>query len=646
MYPNYVSGLNPAQREAVTAPEGHLLINAAAGTGKTTTLASRILYLQLENDIPYDSILAVSFSRTAKMQLTERLEQLITKIGQGSQVPSFTFHGLAYRILRIASECGETRLRPGFALLAESPKTHDLYKEHANSLFSGLSDDWPIIKRTELYAKAINLVRQGHPQLGFACLRPADLPDRLLIRVPSDHSYQVDVQTHNVKQVWQRYEKLLRQKNSIDYPGLITEALSTLQHPNGQTRKRVCEGLRYMIIDEFQDTSRAQEQLMFCLAENDICLNVVGDDDQTIYTFNGSDVSNILDFTNRAAGRTFPVLPPVQLTENYRSSEKILSAANRVLRSIQPQRPKELRVGEKINAEPLHSYRERNHDIVRVHAPRLQLAAHYVAEEIQRLIEEESISPADIAVLVRKDTEFSPQGESVRQCLQELGYSIPVKKDPSERLRLLEIAQNVCQEHYAEELSEVLSEIQAGRLDSELEGVDRHLIAELLMEALASGAELAIEAFEYLYDIQREDDEAEITDTGQVQIRTVHSAKGQEFRVVFLMYIGERTFPHGARPDIEEEKRLFYVGLTRAQERLYIVGKPSSQTKTDFFSLIIGPGVRDQEFLAVGGVTRKTAVKPFSQDHTRVIDDARQRILEEEAKRQDELKKLFAEDDF
>jgi DNA helicase II / ATP-dependent DNA helicase PcrA len=628
--------LNEAQARAVTAPEGHLLINAAAGTGKTTTIAARILFLQVEMGIPASSMMSISFSRAARLQLLEKLQNMAMEIGQGSPVSTFTFHGLAYRILRLAANMGETWLKPGFEVVQGAGEA-SLFFNHRRELLAGIKDEFDRSIAPELYAKALDIARQGHYSLGEAFLDPEDLPGEGTIIVPYEFTGRVEVPVSNVRIVWERYQRILRKHNAIDYPGLILEAHRAIAHRKGATRERIKDGLKYIIVDEYQDTSRAQERFLFDLAGNDVFLNVVGDNDQAIYTFNGSDVSNILYFPKRVTVSGLPVLEPIDLTENYRSTPNIIMLANRILEKQNRPVPKKLEPAKlRLRRDSLVNY-----PVKRINAPRLELAADFVAREISRLVNE-GIPASEIAVLVRKDSEFSRQGGVVRDALKELGVAISSgKKEHERKLLVMRALLEICQYRYGDDIDSLIQQIASGYCDGELAGTTREELVNTLEEAKLAGAAVSYEVIDLLHEHV---DAENTTPTGEgVHIQTIHSAKGKEYRVVFLMYLGDKSFPHSSRPDIEEERRLLYVGITRARERLYVIGTHGKRF-ADFFGDCAGEGVEHVEYLVPGGVEL--------QGDTFLDDNMMEQLLiaekqqeEEEERFRAELARFFEEED-
>lgn len=632
----FLEQLNSNQIKVVTAPEGHLLINAAAGTGKTSTLAARILYLQIEKGIEPSQMLALSFSRSARKGLTDKLEKYRQEAGTGSPIETLTFHGLAFRIVRIAAALGETWLKPGFKIIELN---NEIFTEKEKTFFKDIEQkhDMPA-----LFSKAIDSIRQGHPELDYAYCSPDELPDEQAIRIEVEHSIKVPVRIRDIKKVWKRYQTFLKRTNQIDYPGLITEAIGALQHKEAATARRIQQGLKYLFIDEYQDTSRAQETLAFLLAGEKIFINVVGDNEQTIYTFNGSDVTNILHYQERvrAKGMGMKVLDPIDLIENYRSSGNILSLANRIVAKGSSLYQKELIPANNVTNK-VRGYQLINNKVQLVRVPRITRAAEYIANEIQKIVKEDEISYSEIAVLVRKDSEYSPQGTEVKNVLEQFGIPVGVKKRENQDTRkIYERAEEFVQYHYNDTIQDLIVSIEKGQYRDELADIHLQEITMILYEALESGAVFAYDALDFLIDSVIPEN-LEDGDEG-VQIRTVHSAKGLEFRVVFIMFLGDKSFPHGAKPDVDEERRLFYVAVTRAQDRLYILGKNGIHGP-DFFGECSGEGTRIIDYFAQEEMEGKSG-----KDVALVVevDNARQEIKEEEEKQRERLMAIFEDDDF
>jgi len=613
--------LNQDQWKAVSSGSGNLLINAGAGTGKTTTIASKILYLQLEKDVDPSAIWVISFSRSAKGQIEKKLKELIHVAGRGGLTRTFTFHGLAYRIVRLAAFHGQTWLRPGFEVKESS-------FESVRNLCPREDEFW-----VELYSRAIDRVRQGHPDLTGFCMSPDDLPSSEQLRFTNPDGSKQVIHTGRIKELWIKYFGLQKKGNFIDYPGLITEAIHIMRTKT-RVREEVLDGLKYLFVDEYQDTSRAQEQLLFEFARHGVELTVVGDSEQSIYGFNGSDVSNILNFTDRLCKMGLRVMPSVELTENYRSASNILELANRIV----SHKAKKLRPFSGSLPEPLESYREKN-DLVRlVDAPRLELAVEFVCEEIDRLIHQEGMAPEEIAVLVRKNTSRSPHGDKIKERLESMGITVAdAKKKSACPEDVLSGAEELCQEHYLDDVSDLIKKVERSEIQIPL-----HLqkpVLNLLMDARDKGAESGGDVLDHICDLRTKE---EGQDSEGVQVRTIHSAKGMEFPVVFLLYVRYKDFPHGSSPDVDEERRLFYVGITRAMKRLYIIGH-SGLHQVDFFRECKGPGTLEIDYSVPG--CPKT-------EHTKSTGTVTQEELIRQQQERDwnhlraELWRMFEEDDW
>lgn len=641
----FLSAFNEKQRAAIEAPPGHLAINAAAGTGKTSTLAARILYMQLEMDVPSDSILAISFSRTARMRLSEKLSKYCMEVGMGNEIPIYTFHGLAYRILRLATAHDETWLKANFEVLQpHRDGSNDIYRKHGKYLFESIPPVQEKVALMEFFPKILDELRQGSDDM-VGISHPDEIPLGEECQWSGEHNSLI-LKTDQIKVIWKKYNGLLAKNNMIDYSGLITEATNALRHPNGETRRRASNGIKYILADEYQDTSRAQEQLLFALAGNDSFVNIVGDPGQTIYSFNGSSVSNILEFSERiTAVSSKKVLDSISLTENYRSSENILKMANRVRGNGLYTRP--LVPAAECFSSPLVDYRSRNEPVRIIHAPTIELAADFIATEIQRLTKEEKIPLDEICILVRKDTPYSPQGKKVKDRLEQQGLAVSFAKETEQdnSISTLEYLSDVFMqpEYYGMPISEFLDH-RIGTISLPLpENVTIEDIRLKVAEYCQRGFELCYEISDDIQDSLDIEPVEEIR-PGNVHIRTIHSAKGEEFRIVFLGFLGDTSFPHGSRPDIEEEKRLLYVGITRAQERLYVLGHPGIHHES-FLDKCKGDGSINNEHFSLSTASPVSIdMECMDPEAQRIINETRRLHAESDKQQREELWKIFDED--
>lgn len=632
---------NFAQREAIRAPLAHMIINASAGTGKTSTIAARIHFMQTELDIAPNSILAISFSRTARIRLTDKLKEICKQNRSGSPVPTYTFHGLAFRILRIAASLGETWLRPGFEIFDPLSQGFNPIVEKKDLLLAGFINGNDSITAWCAYIKAIEILKQGSDDVPVH-LDPKQLDRQKKFQVEIDQNTWIKLNASDIRTVWERIQRHLFQTNAIDYAGMITEAIRVLSLPASETRQRITENLQVIVVDEYQDTSKAQAELLFALSANNLPINVVGDADQTIYSFNGSSACNLQEFYSRASESDIPILEPIHMNENYRSAEPILNLSNRVRGNLSTDR--KLIPASNVDEGPLLTYRQNNIPVHLVYAPKLELAADFVAYEINRLISTERIQ--NIAVLVRKDSEYAPQASVVMEALSIYGLQSELMTSKTQIDReahfqfLYDLFQD--QEYYGQPLSDLLSTQQLKLPDT----LTREDFSQYIQEAIHSGAEYCFEAIDFIFD-NMNTDILNVSNHKDIKVGTIHSAKGEEFRVVFLLYLGDRSFPHGSKPDLDEERRLLYVGITRAQERLYILGRPGIHTE-DFFGKCIGPDTKYIEHTIPSNIT--DTFEPISQDNgldlttLDAIEKARSKQSQQTNKDKEDLWKSFEEE--
>jgi len=295
--------LNPQQREAVEAVDGPVLILAGAGSGKTRVITHRIAYLIEERGVAPDSILAVTFTNKAAAEMAERVDKLM---GHGSLAKPLlsTFHSFCVRLLRRDIESlriGGEGLTRAFAIYDESDQ-QSVVKQAMRRM--GL-DDKQLTPRTVL------------SRISWAKNHMLD-PQEFYLQ-------SADPTSEKIAHIFEAYRKELRKANALDFDDLLLEAVRVLAS-SGEVRERYNRRYRYLLIDEYQDTNRPQYELMKLLAgaEKNVC--VVGDEDQSIYSWRGADIKNILEFE-----KDFPAVKTVRLEQNYRSTQMILEAAGAVV---------------------------------------------------------------------------------------------------------------------------------------------------------------------------------------------------------------------------------------------------------------------------------------------------------------------------
>ena len=325
--------LNPEQYRAVTTIEGPILIIAGAGSGKTRVITYRIANM-LEKGIPQSQILALTFTNKAAKEMSDRIKQLTGKKLQNLTIS--TFHAFGVRILR--QDIDKIGYRPNFSIYDETDR-YSLIKETGNELkFS--RDALDVYKIGALFSD----IKTGRKTF------------------TDEHDAY--------KTLYEGYQEGLKLYNSVDFDDLITLPIKLFrEHPDvlAQYKSRY----RYIMVDEFQDTSHQQYELMHLLSDNNVA--VVGDDDQSIYSWRGADYQNIVNFE-----KDFPGMQEIRLEQNYRSTGTILAAANGVIRHNTNRKDKELWSG-KGDGKPIELFMPENE----------AAEADFIAESIQGLSAEE-----------------------------------------------------------------------------------------------------------------------------------------------------------------------------------------------------------------------------------------------------------------
>jgi DNA helicase II / ATP-dependent DNA helicase PcrA len=596
-----VSSLNEAQRAAALAfHDRHLVIHAGAGTGKTQTIVARIAVLQVEHLLSPDSIHAVTFSRAGRAELGSRMERVFAATdGYVDPVLTLTLHGLSHRILRGAVGLPGVWWGKRFDVIGTVmvDRSRDyraplnrLFAEHGTRLLQGIRDGLPREEQVWVYAAAVDRLRQGYRDWPLV-LHSDRMPVGGKLEFRDAMGRTLLLESGNVLRVMERYEAMLRNLRAHDYAGMVTEAISVLKrHPEYLADMR--GSLRHMVVDEYQDTSRAQEELLRLIAGHDVYLSVVGDTDQTIYSFNGSHIGNLAGFATRSArdgGRPTTV---VTLEENYRSTKAVLGVANSVIANNPRVAAYRLRQAPVESDDTAGQLRASALPVTLIRAASLMEAACWVAEECRRLIDDEEVRPGEIAVLVRKNSPRYPEADVVREALERNG--VPVSDEMEIRVnwqRGQEAATWICAQNQEATLDELTCRVNSGLLDGELGTATRTDVEAVFAELRRAGHKTGQEAAETLYAGEPID----LAPSGGngVRVGTIHGAKGLEFRVVFTLYLNAGEFPHGGArgEEIAEERRLLYVAITRARERLYVLGRPHGRT-VDFYREVDLDGVR------------------------------------------------------
>jgi DNA helicase II / ATP-dependent DNA helicase PcrA len=401
--------LNPQQREAVEAVDGPVLILAGAGSGKTRVITHRIAYLIQERGVAPDSILAVTFTNKASAEMAERVEKLIGHSTLAKPVVA-TFHSFCVRMLRRdieAMKIGDQGLTKTFAIYDESDQ-QAVVKAAMRRM--GL-DDKQLTPRVVL------------SKISWAKNHMLD-PQEYYLNA-------ADPTSERVAHIFEAYRKELRKANALDFDDLLLEAVRLLKS-SSEVRERYNRRYRYLLIDEYQDTNRPQYELMKLLAGPDKNVCVVGDEDQSIYSWRGADIRNILEFE-----KDFPEVKTIRLEQNYRSTQIILEAAGAVVARNTQRKGKELWTSREGGA--LIGYYE---------APDGENEALFIADSIQKYLrkagQEEEVPRA--AVLYRTNSQSRLVEEALRRYgiayTMVGGFSFYERAEIKDLLSYLKMVQN------------------------------------------------------------------------------------------------------------------------------------------------------------------------------------------------------------
>ena len=604
--------LNPEQYRAVTTIEGPILIIAGAGSGKTRVITYRIANM-LEKGIPQSQILALTFTNKAAKEMSDRIKQLTGKKLQNLTIS--TFHAFGVKILR--QDIDKIGYRPNFSIYDETDR-FSLIKETGREL--KFTQDTLDVYKIGILFSDIKTGRKAFTD-----------------------------ETDAYKALYEGYQEGLKLYNSVDFDDLITLPIK-LFHEHPEVLEEYRNRYRYIMVDEFQDTSHQQYELMHLLSDKNVA--VVGDDDQSIYSWRGADYQNIVNFE-----KDFPSMTEIRLEQNYRSTGTILAAANGVIKHNTNRKDKELWSG-KGDGKPIELFMPENE----------AAEADFIAESIQGICAEEKRRYEDFGVLIRSNTQSRPIEEAFleanipyvmsggtsffeRKEIKDIISYLRVISNHDDDINLLRII-NTPRRGIGRSAIDAINKI-ADSLKSSLWTSIEHICAlpedecpvapktkaslqEFLEviegnKSMLGGSGLSkkvhamvdqIEYYDYLIGenqksekaarfkmmnvdsliksmeqwennpanedtslyaylnritlLSRDDLDDGEQDTGKVNLMTVHASKGLEFPVVFIAGAEEGLMPHaraveeGGDQAVEEERRLFYVAVTRARDRLLI----------------------------------------------------------------------------
>jgi len=626
-----LNGLNPEQQEAVKATDGPLLIMAGAGSGKTRVLTHRIAYLMVEKGVNPYNILAITFTNKAAREMRERIKKMMG--GTADEIWISTFHSMCVRILR-----------------------RDIDRIGYNRNFTILdSTDQQSVIKAILKDKNID-PKKFDPRAILGSISSAKneltTPEEFA-KTTGDYYQQI------VSDVYAEYQKRLKRNQALDFDDLIMKTIQLFQRVP-EVLEYYQRKFQYIHVDEYQDTNRAQYMLVKLMAARFRNLCVVGDSDQSIYRWRGADIANILSFE-----KDYPNAKVILLEQNYRSTKRILHAANEVISRNHNRK-----------AKNLWTENQEGSKICYYRADSEQGEAQFVAGRIKELTKEGNRPLSEIAILYRTNAQSRVMEEVLLKSNIEYsivgGIKFYDRKEIKDILAYLRLIANPDDDISLQRVINVPKRgIGSGSIDKianfaalhdmtmfealesiELIGLSpkitkaaaefRDLISnyakmleylsvtELVEDILEKSgytemltAEKSIEAqsrlenleeflsvtksFEessedkslvafltdlaLVADIDKLDDDGEKADA--VVLMTLHSAKGLEFPIVFLIGMEEGVFPHSRslmeEAEMEEERRLAYVGITRAENELYL---SNAQIRTLFGRTNMNPPSR------------------------------------------------------
>jgi DNA helicase-2/ATP-dependent DNA helicase PcrA len=626
-----MDSLNEKQKEAVLHTEGPVLILAGAGAGKTKTLTHRILHLVEQGVFPRE-ILAITFTNKAGKEMRERVGILLQKRNQdlrsGSGGASAPHYSGDFGIFDDEEMEEKPVVGPvsGFPFIStfHSLGVH-IIKENAEVL--GLPRHFGIFDRGD----SKRAVKEALLKAGFD---PKQFdPANVLAAISKEKGDAVSLKEFEAAagndylkkvaaSVWKFYEEILKKEKALDFDDLLLKSLLLLKnHP--EIREKYQSTWKYVHIDEYQDTNRAQYQMAKLLAEKHRNICVVGDIDQNIYSWRGADIKNILNFE-----KDYPEGKVILLEENYRSTNIILKAANEVIKKNVNRREKNLFTrkegGELISiynaydeADEADYISRTSMELIEKGVPADEIAVLYRANYQSRIIEESFLS-RNIAHQVlgvrfyeRKEIKdalsylklsLNPESETdfkrvinvpargigkvsldkiVAGNLEGISSGARHTHDRFQEM-LLEIRKVALSHKVSDTLAYILKVTGLRQMYKEGKSEDEDKV-ENLEELVTLGkkydhfpANEGIEAFLEDVSLQSDQDELDKNKKG-VKLLTVHASKGLEFDYVFIAGMEEELFPHKRMNEsrinddqMEEERRLFYVALTRARKKLYL----------------------------------------------------------------------------
>lgn len=606
---NLLEELNNKQKEAVENTEGPVLVIAGAGSGKTKVLTHKIAFLIQEKQVKPWNILAITFTNKAANEMKQRVENLLSD--SSNDIWMGTFHSICVRILRRYID------KIGF---------------DSSFIIFDTSDQRTLVKDCLKELKVDDKLFTDRAVLSEI----SNAKNEMLEPKAYSVKYANDFRKETIGKVYELYQKRLRENNAIDFDDIINYTIKILTE-NQDVLEYYTEKFKYVLVDEYQDTNKAQFMLISILASKYGNITVVGDNDQGIYSFRGADISNILNFE-----RDFPGTKIIKLEQNYRCTGNILKAANAVIKHNETKYDKKLWTENNEGNIPCIYSGDDEYD-----------EASYIINQIRLLKTEEYFKFSDFAVLYRMNSQSRAIEDILRR--EDIPYKIigglkfyerkEIKDiiaylrlifNPSDNMSLKRIINepkrgigktsldNIAKiseetgnsmydiiknaEKYglnrvylnSREFIEAIEELRSKKdnmlisdliketlkktgytkalelentveAETRIQNLDEFLTVAIEFEEESADNTLAefLEGITLSSDVDNLEDEEE-----SVTLMTLHSAKGLEFPVVFLVGMEEGIFPGyksiGEPKELEEERRLFYVGITRAKQYLYL----------------------------------------------------------------------------
>ncbi|MFZ2993360.1 MAG: UvrD-helicase domain-containing protein [Microgenomates group bacterium] len=553
--------LNPAQKNAVSYTDGPSVVLAGAGSGKTRVLVYKVLYLITQKKIPSSEIVMITFTNKAAAEMKKRIE----KAGNGKLGFVGTFHSFCASLLR--RYAGRLGYGPDFVIFDDDDQ-ESLLKQ--------------IIKEKDVERMTVSYISH----LISAAKNQLIPPDKFTTYFPEDRAVQV-------AQIYSTYQARLKKNNAFDFDDLIMKVVELLRKDE-EVSALIHEKYTQILIDEFQDTNYAQYSLARLLSEESMDITVVGDFSQSIYSWRGADIRNLEKFQT-----DFPDAQIFELEQNYRSTPPILDFAYTII--------------SKNNGHPilkLFTERSGGDEIIIKEMQNEEEEALYVVAEVERL--RDKYDYKEMSVLYR----INAQSRAIEEAF--LQYGIPYMliggvrfyerkeiKDILSYMRLIinpdnEVAQNRIMKlgkrkwtEFVEKSTQIREGIEKKDTESVMDEIfaatqylalynekdpDEYSRLENIKElkSVANSYPNMNDFLEQIALVETEYSEGEKKRKGEdgVRLMTLHQAKGLEFPVVFLVGVEEGILPHSRASfdhfQLEEERRLMYVGVTRAKEHLYI----------------------------------------------------------------------------